>query len=314
MMVKTLVIAFGGNAITKTGQKGLYDEQLINIREACSFFAELIKRGYRLVITHGNGPQVGNVLLQNELADEIVPTMPLDVCVAQTQASIGYAIQQELSNALIQEGLNIPVVTIITRVLVDKDDPAFHNPTKPIGPFYNKNEALIYMQERKYRMVEDSGRGWRRVVPSPSPIRIIEREVIRVLLKAGVIIITSGGGGIPVCQDKESKYQGVSAVIDKDLAGNQLAYEVNADTLVMLTEVSCVSINFGKPSQQDLKFITVSEGRKYQKEGQFPPGSMGPKMEAALSFIEKGGKRAIITSLNELSMALDGLAGTTIIA
>lgn len=312
-MNKTIVIAFGGNAITRQGQKGTFAEQLANIKETCRHLVGLVKEGYRLVLTHGNGPQVGNLLLKNELCKAVVPAMPLDVCVSNTQGSLGYALQQELSNALHREGLNVPVATIVTRVLVSGDDPAFTNPTKPIGPFYEEVEARKLMEQKGYRMTEDSGRGWRRVVPSPFPHEILEKEAIRSLLDAGTVVVAAGGGGIPVIKTATGEYTGVEAVVDKDLAGQQLARDVKAEALVLLTGVSRVSINFGKPSQQELDVITVAEGRRYQKEGHFPPGSMGPKMEAALLFVENGGKKSIIADLEEVGEALAGRTGTTII-
>ncbi|MBZ4653495.1 MAG: Carbamoyl phosphate synthetase-like protein [Peptococcaceae bacterium] len=312
-MGKTIVLAFGGNAITKAGQKGTFPEQLANIKETCAHLVGLIKEGHRVVLTHGNGPQVGNLLIKNELSKSVVPAMPLDVCVSNTQGSLGYALQQELTNALVKEGIHVPVVTVVTRVEVDKDDPAFQNPTKPVGPFYTEEEAKKLREEKGYAMVEDSGRGWRRVVPSPFPLKILEKDAIRALIEAGAVVIAAGGGGIPVSQNDLGEYSGVEAVIDKDLAGQQLARDVGADTFVLLTGVSRVAINFGKPSQKELDVITAREGRQYQKEGHFPPGSMGPKMEAALLFVEKGGQKSIIASLEEIGPALKGETGTTII-
>ncbi|ABM10307.1 carbamate kinase (plasmid) [Arthrobacter sp. TES] len=295
-MGKSIVIAFGGNAITKENQKGTFQEQVVNIKEMCSNLVDLIKNGYHLVLTHGNGPQVGNILIKNELSKSIVPAMPLDVCVSNTQGSLGYAIQQELTNVLVKDKAQIPVVTVVTRVKVDIADPAFQNPTKPVGPFYSENEAKNITAEKGYVMIEDSGRGWRRVVPSPLPLEILEKEAIHYLLEGGTVVIAAGGGGIPVYLDDNGNYTGVEAVIDKDLAGQQLARDVGAETFVILTGVSHVAINYGKESQKELDTITVSEGRRYQQEGHFPPGSMGPKMEAALLFVENGGHKSIITS------------------
>lgn len=313
-MGKTIVIAFGGNAITKAGQRGTFQEQQANIKETVNHLVGLIKAGHRLVLTHGNGPQVGNLLIKNELSKSVVPAMPLDVCVSNTQGSLGYALQQELTNALAQEGLKVPVATIVTRVQVSPDDPAFTNPTKPVGPFYTEDEAKKLTAEKGYTMIEDSGRGWRRVVPSPFPLQILEKDAIRSLLEAGVVVIAAGGGGIPVCLNETGGYSGVEAVIDKDLAGQQLAQDVGADTFVLLTGVSRVAINFGKPNQKELDTITVAEGRQYQQEGHFPPGSMGPKMEAALLFVEKGGEKSVIAALEEIGEALEGRTGTAIVA
>lgn len=309
-MVKPMVIAFGGNAITKVGQSGSFPEQINNIKDTCKYLVRLCKQGRCLVITHGNGPQVGNVFIQNQMGSAIVPAMPMDVCVAFTQGSIGYALQQEMANAMLAEGIKTPVATVITRVIVSKDDQAFKNPTKPVGPFLDEEEAR-QVEENGYAIREDSGRGWRRVVPSPLPLGIIEKDTISTLVNAGVIVIAAGGGGIPVYEDA-FVYRGLEAVIDKDLAGQQLALDVGADTYVMLTGVRRVAINFGKPEQKELDVLTIAEGRKYQKEGHFPPGSMGPKIEAALSFVERGGQKAIIAALEDIEMALQGKAGTLI--
>lgn len=309
-MTKPMVIAFGGNAITKVGQQGSFPEQIENIRDTCKYLVRLCKQGCCLVITHGNGPQVGNVLIQNKLGSAAVPAMPMDVCVSFTQGSIGYALQQEMTNAMLAEGIKTPVATVITRVIVNKDDQAFANPTKPVGPFLDEKEAF-QMEKDGYTVCEDSGRGFRRVVPSPPPIGIIEKDTISALVKAGIVVIAAGGGGIPVYQNA-SEYRGLEAVIDKDLAGQQLALDVGADTYVMLTGVRKVAINFGKPEQKELDVLTVEEGRRYQQEGHFPPGSMGPKIEAALSFVERGGKKAIIAALEDVEMAMEGKAGTLI--
>lgn len=313
-MPQTVVIAFGGNAIIRPGQKGTFEEQKANVQETCRQLVDLVCQGYRLILTHGNGPQVGNILIKNELAQEVVPAMPLDVLVADTQASIGYIIQQSLSFELARRGLKVPVVSVITQTLVDPEDPAFSNPTKPIGPFYSEEEAKKLAQEKGCKVVEDSNRGWRRVVPSPQPLEIIEKEAIKALVEAGVIVIAAGGGGIPVVRRPDGSLEGVEAVIDKDRAARLLANEVGAEILFLLTEVDQVYLDYGRPTQRPLHKLTVEEAKKYLKEGQFPPGSMGPKIEAAISFVEGGGQKAVIGSLARAAEAIAGTSGTTIVA
>lgn len=313
-MPQTVVIAFGGNAIIRPGQKGTFEEQKANVQETCRQLVDLVGQGYRLILTHGNGPQVGNILIKNELAQEVVPAMPLDVLVADTQASIGYIIQQSLSFELARRGLKVPVVSVITQTLVDPEDPAFSNPTKPIGPFYSEEEAKKLAQEKGCKVVEDSNRGWRRVVPSPQPLEIIEKEAIKALVEAGVIVIAAGGGGIPVVRRPDGSLEGVEAVIDKDRAARLLANEVGAEILFLLTEVDQVYLDYGRPTQRPLHKLTVEEAKKYLKEGQFPPGSMGPKIEAAISFVEGGGQKAVIGSLARAAEAIAGTSGTTIVA
>jgi len=313
-MPQTVVVAFGGNAIIRPGQKGTFEEQKANVQETCRQLVDLVGQGYRLILTHGNGPQVGNILIKNELAREVVPAMPLDVLVADTQGSIGYIIQQSLSFELARRGLKVPVVSVITQTLVDPEDPAFSNPTKPIGPFYSEEEAKKLAQEKGCKVVEDSNRGWRRVVPSPQPLEIIEREAIKALVEAGVIVIAAGGGGIPVVRRPDGSLEGVEAVIDKDRAARLLANEVGAEILFLLTEVDQVYLDYGRPTQRPLHKLTVEEAKKYLKEGQFPPGSMGPKIEAAISFVEGGGQKAVIGSLARAAEAIRGISGTTIVA
>ncbi|MBE3580529.1 MAG: carbamate kinase [Thermoanaerobacteraceae bacterium] len=313
-MAKTVVLAFGGNAIIRPGQKGTYEEQKANIQETCRQLVDLVRDGYRLVLTHGNGPQVGNILIKNEVAKDVVPPMPLDVLVSDTQASIGYIIQQTLSYELARAGLKVPTVSIVTQVVVDPSDPAFQNPTKPIGPFYSEQEARKLMEEKGYQMVEDSNRGWRRVVPSPKPLEIVEKEAVKALLQAGIIVVAAGGGGIPVVRKPDGSLEGVEAVIDKDRAARLLASEVGAEFLFLLTEVEQVYLDFGKPTQRAVSRLTVEEAKKYLAEGQFPPGSMGPKIEAAISFVEAGGEKAIIGSLSKAAAAVAGRSGTAVVA
>ncbi|MEN3010134.1 MAG: carbamate kinase [Candidatus Bipolaricaulaceae bacterium] len=313
-MKKTVVVALGGNALLQVGQKGTFEEQMQNVYNAAEQLAGLVLSGkWRLVVTHGNGPQVGNILLQNEAGKHLVPPMPMDVCGAESQGMIGYMIQQALHNVLARHGRSdIPVVTLVTQVLVDKDDPAFQNPTKPVGPFYTREEALRLKEEKGWQVVEDAGRGWRRVVPSPDPKAIVEREAIRILVENGAIVIASGGGGIPVVKE-DGAYRGVEAVIDKDLAGERLAEDVGAQVFLILTDVDRVRLNFRKPNEVALERMTVAEAKRYLAEGHFAKGSMEPKVKACVRFVEAGGERAIIASLNQAAAALDGRAGTQIV-
>lgn len=311
-MAKTIVLAFGGNAIIKSQEKGTRDEQWHNLEATCRQVVELIKQGNRIIITHGNGPQVGNILLKNEISKKSVPSMPLDVCVSNTQGSLGYAITQILDGYLAQAGLDIPTAAIITQVVVDANDTAFQNPTKFIGPFYSAEEAGQIHETKGHIMKEDSGRGWRRVVPSPEPIEIVEISTIKKLLDAGVIVVAAGGGGIPVIRTKQGLV-GIEAVIDKDKAGELLAAKIDADAFFLLTEVDRVCINYGKPEQRELAQLTVEEAQKYQAEGHFPPGSMGPKIESAIRFaLSKPGRQAIIISLENALKAFSGQSGTII--
>lgn len=307
-MSKRVVVALGGNAILQPKQEGTAEVQFANVIDTCIQLADLIKAGYQLVITHGNGPQVGNILLQNEEAKDKIPPMPLDICGSQTQGFIGYMIQQAMKNLLPQRHVG----TVLTQVLVDAGDSAFQNPTKPIGPFYSKQEAEQLIAQKGYTMVEDSGRGWRRVVPSPDPKAIIEKDLIQALLERDAIVIASGGGGIPVVKDSQGKLRGIEAVIDKDLAGARLGGDVDADILLILTDVEAVAVNWGKPDQRFLHRLSLREARDLAAQGQFKAGSMGPKVEAAIRFVEQGGEQAIIVSLNKAAAALEGHAGTII--
>lgn len=308
-----VVVALGGNAILQPGQKGTAAEQKANVQATAKSIVGLIKEGYEVVITHGNGPQVGNILLQNEEAANVVPPMPMDICGAESQGLIGYMIQQALGNELARAGIKKDVVTVVTQVVVSASDPAFANPTKPVGPFYSEEEAKKLMAERGWTMKEDSGRGWRRVVPSPNPLKIKEKDTILKLVESGTIVIASGGGGIPVIEKESGETEGVEAVIDKDLAGECLARDVKADILLILTDVERVALNYGTPAQKDLVRETLTQMRAYQAEGHFKAGSMGPKVEALLRFIEGGGKRAIIASLAAAEAALRGEAGTEVV-
>jgi len=310
---KIVVIALGGNAIFRRGEKGTIAEQLANVETTARQLAQMVLSGkYRIVITHGNGPQVGNLLLQNEIAKDEITPMPLYICVAQTQGMIGYMIQQSLGNVLTEHGRgDIPIATIITQVVVDATDPAFITPSKPIGPFYTEEEAQQIKEEKGYHVQKDARGDWRRVVPSPAPIKIQEQAVIKQLLDARTIVIASGGGGIPVI-NQDGQLVGVDAVIDKDLATERLAENIAAEILLILTDVDQVKLNYKTSQEKSLSQITAAETAKYYSEGHFAPGSMGPKILAALQFIKAGGKKAVITSLHNAFAALEGEAGTTI--
>ncbi len=306
-----IVIALGGNALLQAGQKGTLEEQLTNISLACRQLVHLA-REHDLVITHGNGPQIGKILQQNELSRKETPAMPMDVCGAMSQGQIGYLLQQQLGNELARQGLKKEVVTVITRVEVDPADPSFQNPTKPVGSFYSKEEAEQFMREHKETWIEDSGRGWRKVVPSPQPQAILEAKTLKRLVESSCLVIASGGGGIPVIADGAGGYRGIEAVIDKDLASEILAEMLDAEVLMILTDVSRVFLNYGKPGRQELKDVSVKELSGYVAEGHFAAGSMGPKVGAVLRFARKPGRRAVITSLGDAVQALQGRGGTQI--
>jgi carbamate kinase len=311
--VKTLVIAIGGNAIQGVGKPATAEAQLESVEYTAERIADIIECGYNVVIAHGNGPQVGRIVIQNEAASALTPAMPFDVCGAMSQGMIGYHIQQCLTKVLKRRGINKTAVTLITQVVVDKDDPGFTNPTKPIGPFYVEEEAQAIAAEKGYVFKEDSGRGWRRVVASPKPVEIVELDAVKALNNDGFVVITTGGGGIPVVRNASGDLEGTAAVIDKDLAAEKLAEGLNADMLVILTAIEKVSINFNKPNQRDLDSMSVAEARQYIAEGHFAPGSMLPKVDAAVSFVEsKPWRSAVITSLEKAAEALTGSAGTKI--
>lgn len=311
--MKKLVIALGGNALQEAGKPATAQAQLEVVEKTSEYIADIVERGYEVIVAHGNGPQVGRIVIQNEVASAATPAMPFDVCGAMSQGMIGYHIQQGLSKVLRHRGINKNVVTIVTQVVVDKDDPKFKAPSKPIGPFYTEEEAKAIAAEKGYTMKEDAGRGWRRVVASPLPVEIVELDAVKTLNDAGFVVVTVGGGGIPVIRNDAGDLEGVAAVIDKDLASEKLARDMDADALVILTAVEKVSINFKKPDQKDLDRMSAAEAKQYIKEGHFAPGSMLPKIEAALSFVEsKPGRVAIITSLDKAVDAIEGRAGTTI--
>lgn len=313
--MKKLVVALGGNALQAAGKPATAEAQLEVVAETVKYIADMIEAGYEVVVAHGNGPQVGRIVLQNEAAKEVSPAMPFDVCGAMSQGMIGYHLQQKLGEELRRRGLNRPVVTLVTQVIVDEKDEAFKNPTKPIGPFYSKEEAELLTKEKGYTIVEDAGRGYRRVVASPLPTSIVELESIKALIDAEHIVITVGGGGVPVIKNEEGMLEGVAAVIDKDFASEKLAEDLDADILLVLTAVERVAIHFGKENQRDLEEISVEEAKRYIEEGHFAPGSMLPKVEAALKFAQsKPGRKAIIASLDKAKLAIEGESGTTIIA
>jgi carbamate kinase len=310
----TIVVALGGNAILQREQKGTADEQFENIRVTSWHMAQMVASGWRLVVTHGNGPQVGNILLQNEEGRHVVPPMPLDVCGAQSQGLIGYMFVQALRNEFRSRNIEVEPIACVTQVVVNPEDPAFRKPTKPVGPFYTEAQAKRLMQTKGYQVVDTGPKGWRRVVPSPDPAGIIEISAIKDMIGAGHVVIACGGGGIPVARGAGGQLYGVEAVIDKDLATERLATELRADLMMILTDVSQVILDFGKPSARPVPRLTLAQGRELMEGGQFPPGSMGPKVESCLRFIEHGGKRAVIANLAQATAAIRGTAGTEFVA
>jgi carbamate kinase len=310
-MKKLAVVAIGGNAVNRPGEKPTAENMLSAIEEAMGYLVDMLDE-YDIVITHGNGPQVGNILIQQEMAKEVIPPFPIDVNDAQTQGSLGYMIVQALRNRLAEGGLNREVAALITQIVVDKNDEAFKKPSKPVGPFYTEEEARKLMMEKGWIMKEDAGRGWRRVVPSPKPLDIVEKEIIQMLLKNDVIVVAAGGGGIPVVREN-GKLKGIEAVIDKDRASALLAIEINADELIILTGVEKVALNYGKPNQTFVDTLIVDDAMKYLKEGHFPAGSMGPKIEAAIDFVSATNKTCLITDMRKLKEALSGKTGTRIV-
>lgn len=313
-MAEKIVIALGGNALQSGKADPTAEQQLEVVKATCEHIAEISGMGYEVGVVHGNGPQVGRILLASETAKDVTPAMPFDVCGAMSQGYIGYHIQQALKQALKDRGRDVPVATVVSQVVVDKNDPGFQNPTKPIGPFYTEEEAKALVEEKGYAVKEDAGRGWRRVVASPIPQRIVEIEAVRTLWPT-TITISVGGGGIPVIENEKGELEGVAAVIDKDFAAELLAENVGADALMILTEVDKVAINYNTPEQKNLEKLTIAEAEKYIEEGHFAPGSMLPKVQAAIKFVKANPtKKAIITSLDKATSALEGKDGTTIVA
>jgi carbamate kinase len=314
-MKKRIVIALGGNAIKQAHELGTAQEQMRNIQNSCQQVLQIIQAGYDVVLTHGNGPQVGNILIQQETGISQVPDQPMDICGAMTQGQIGYMLQQALVNGLKAYNFNFNVVTVITQVMVDREDPDFRNPSKPVGPFYDQETGNRYKSERGYQIkqvIPNGERPFRRVVPSPDPIRILEGKALKRLVDARMIVIASGGGGIPVVLNDHGEFEGIEGVIDKDLAGEKLAEAVGADILLILTDVNKVRLGFGTPQEKDLDRMDVTQAKHYLKEGHFLSGSMAPKIEACIRFLEYGGEEAIITSLNKAWLSIQGQEGTHI--
>ena len=309
--MKTILIAVGGNSLIRAGEKGTIPEQLANARRTAAEIASLCAAGHRIVLTHGNGPQVGAALLRSERGASEVPGQPLDVCGACTQGEIGYLLEQSLEAALRLAGLHVPVATVLTQSVVSASDPAMEHPEKPVGPFYSQAEAERRQRQFGWQIVEDASRGYRRVVPSPEPIEIVELEVIRDLVERNVLVIACGGGGIPVIW-KNGALEGVEAVIDKDRASALMAAQLGVDLFVISTDAEFVYLHYKRPDQHPLRNVWADELREYQQEGHFPPGNMGPKIESVLRFLHGGGKEAIITSCDHLSDAVLGSAGTHI--
>ncbi len=314
MKRKTALIAFGGNALLPDNDHGREEDQLANAREAAELMVHVVKKGYELIIVHGNGPQVGNLLIQMESAADRIPPYSLDVADAMTEGSMAYMLEKSLINELRRQSLDKEVASVVSQVVVDRDDPAFQNPTKPVGPFYTEERARALIAEKKWTMIEDAGRGWRKVVPSPKPIDVVPKWIIRDLVQAGRIVIAAGGGGIPVIINGRGLFEGVEAVIDKDYAASLLAREVKVDLFVILTAIERVCLDYGKPTQREAPVLTVDEARRHLAEGQFPPGSMGPKIRAAVEYIEAGGREVLITTAGHLRAALINRSGTKIIA
>ncbi|GAA0123608.1 carbamate kinase [Clostridium faecium] len=312
-----IVIALGGNALQANPKDTTAEAQLITAKETSQAIVDLIQEGHEVIVAHGNGPQVGQIVATYELAasvNENNPIMPFPECGAMSQGYIGYHLQQAIREELKKRGINKEVATVVTQVVVDKNDEGFKNPTKPVGSFFTEEQAKKLMQEKGYTMKEDSNRGWRRVVPSPMPVSVVEEPIIKTLVDAGHVVITVGGGGIPVIDKGDGTLEGVPAVIDKDFASCKIAQLLNADAFIVLTAVEQVAINFGKPDQKNLSTLTLADAEKYIKEGHFAPGSMLPKVKAAMSFVEsKEGRKAIITSLEKAKEAINGLTGTTIV-
>jgi len=314
MKQKIALIAFGGNALLPENERGLQEEQMRNAQHAARLMVHMVRKGYELIIVHGNGPQVGNLLIQMEEAITKIPPFSLDVCDAMTEGSMGFMLEKAVINELRTHSIDKEVATLVTQVVVDKDDPAFANPTKPVGPFYTKYRAQALAKEKKWTMVEDAGRGYRKVVPSPKPIDVVSKWVIRDLVCAGRIVVAAGGGGIPVIINGRGLFKGVEAVIDKDYVASLIAREVKVDLFIILTAIERVYLDFGTPQQRPVESMTIEQAQEYLAQGQFPRGSMGPKIEAAIEFIQAGGKEVLITSASHLKAALLNRSGTRLAA
>jgi carbamate kinase len=308
-----IVVALGGNAILRSKQLNSYAEQFDNIRRTCRQVAQLIAEGYQPILTHGNGPQVGNLLIQNEAASSLVPAVPLDVCGAETQGQIGYMLQQALRNELRARGITRPAISVVTQVVVDADDPAFAQPVKPIGPFLPRDVAEQRMRDKGEVWTEVDARGWRKLVPSPQPLGIVETDVLHGLLDSGAVVIACGGGGVPVLRRPDGHLEGVEAVIDKDSAAARLALEMGASALLILTDVPGVAVDFGKPTQQFLRRVPLTELERLLVREPFSAGSMGPKVRAAYRFVHDGGNQATICALDDALDGVRGAAGTFVV-
>jgi carbamate kinase len=311
---RTAVIAFGGNALLRPQDHGTQEEQFTLSWKATRWLVEIIHRGYELAIVHGNGPQVGNIMIQVEEAITKIPPQSLDVAVAQTQGSMGYMLANQLRNRFNEEQLEKEIAAMLTEVEVDRDDPAFENPTKPVGPYFTAYRANLLMQEHGWQMVEDAGRGWRKVVASPMPKRILGSHLLKRLVENGAVLVAGGGGGVPVYQDVGGYFRGIEAVIDKDYVASILARELEADLFIMLTQVPMVAEHFGRPNQQWIRRMPLAKARDMMESNQFPPGSMGPKVQASMDFVEATGKDVLITDEDSLKRALEGRAGTFLVA
>ena len=314
MKQKIALIAFGGNALLPDSQRGLQEEQMRNAQHAARLMVHIVRKGYELIIVHGNGPQVGNLLIQMEEAVTKIPPFSLDVCDAMTEGSMGFMLEKAVVNELRTRSIDKEVATLVTEVVVDEEDPAFVNPTKPVGPFYTKYRAQALAKEKKWTMVEDAGRGYRKVVPSPKPIDIVSKWIIRDLVCAGRIVIAAGGGGIPIIINGRGLFEGVEAVIDKDYVASLIAREVKVDLFIILTGIERVFLDFGTPQERPIETMTIAQAQEYLAQGQFPRGSMGPKIEAAIEYIKAGGKEVLITSASHLKAALLSRSGTRITA
>ena len=314
MSERLAVVAFGGNALLRPEDRGTQEEQIARTKQAARWLAEIVRGGAKLIVVHGNGPQVGNILIQAEEASTKIPPQSLDVAVAQTEGSMGFLLQTAIRNRLESIGRSAEVTTVLTEVEVDPNDPGFKRPTKPIGPFFTRYRAETLERDLGWTMREDAGRGWRHVVPSPKPQRILNIKTIKYMLSGADVVIAAGGGGIPVVRGRDGQWRGIEAVIDKDYASSLLAAELGADLYIVLTGVAKVSIDFGKPSQRELDRLTVAEAEKYVRDGQFPAGSMGPKIEAAVQFVRRCSKEVLITDVEHLRDALDGKNGTRIVS
>jgi carbamate kinase len=314
MKRKIALIAFGGNALLPDNQRGLQEEQMRNAQQAAKLMVHMVRKGYDLIIVHGNGPQVGNLLIQMEEAVNKIPPFTLDVCNAMTEGGMGFMLEKAIINEFRTRSLDKEVATIVTQMIVDKEDPAFQNPTKPIGPFYTKYRAQARAREKKWQMVEDAGRGFRKVVPSPRPIDVVPKWVIRDLVHAGRVVIAAGGGGIPIIINGNGLFRGIEAVIDKDYAASLIAREVKVDLFIILTSIEKAYLDYGTPRERPIETMTVSEAQEYLAQGQFPAGSMGPKVKAAIEYIQAGGKEVLITTASHLKAALLKRSGTRIVA